>query len=208
MLSFNFRMNTPPAAMTWTIGDEMIILRLEGVSVTNNPMWLTLLARFAGGGVWNPVFQNDNQESVLTAVNFMTSPWYLFAALGNSNVNNSQMGRLITNINSNVYKVSIPQAENWDFTNSVVMKYFSIAAVAPFYFSGSIGRIDYVGGTYDNSASTTVNDNVLEWHLPCKLSITRHANMARYDRPRSHSILPKQNSERIRINPERLQQSL
>lgn len=181
MLTFNFRMTTPPATMPWVIGDDITILRLEGISVTGNPMWLTLLARFAGGGVWNAVFQNDNGENILTAVNFMTSPWYLFAALGNSNGNLTQMGRLITNINSNVYKVFLPQAENWDFTNSVVLKYFATAMVSPFYFPGSIGRIDYIGGTYDSTASTTTNDNVVEWHLPCSRFLRRHAALARHD---------------------------
>lgn len=166
MLSFNFRMNTPPGTMTWTAGDEMTVLRLEGVSTTANPVYLTLIMRFAGGGVWNPVFQNEGNENVITAVNLVTSTWYVFAALGNSNPDATQMGRLITNINSNVYKVFLPQPENWDFTNSVTLKYFATAMVAPFYFHGSVGRIDYVGAAYDTTVGTTTSDSVLEWHLP------------------------------------------
>lgn len=166
MLTFNFRMTTPSSAIAFNVGDDMTILRLEGVSVTGNPMFLALVARFSGGSVWTPFIINDNGEQVITNTNFMTSSWYLFGALGNSNSNNQQMGRLITNINSNVNKVFLNLAENWDFTNSVLLKYFAVDTVAPFYFSGSIGRIDYIGGAYSTSAGTSTSDNVLEWHMP------------------------------------------
>jgi hypothetical protein len=169
MLNFNFKMNTPPGTMTFTIGDDMIVLKIEGTSITGNPMYLSLLARYIGPGNWRPVFKNDNSEQILTTVNLMTAPWYIAVALGNSNADAQQMGRLINNIASSIHKRFIPLAESWDFTLPVKLKYFSDALVAPYYFHGSVGRIDYVGGAFDTNVNTVNNDYVLEWKLPCTL---------------------------------------
>jgi hypothetical protein len=177
MLAFNFIMTAPPGTLTFTAGDDMTILRLEGVSVTGNPMYLTLLARYVSSGNWVPVVQNDNGESVLTTVNLLSNNWYMAAALGNSNPASKQVGRLVNNRASSVQKVFLNQAENWDFTNPVTLKYFATTAVAPFYFSGSVGRIDWIGEAYDSSASTTNNDYGMDWKLPCKLEFTRHSDL-------------------------------
>lgn len=182
MLTFNFKMTTPPGTITFTAGDDMVILRLEGTSVTGNPMYHSLLARYVSAGVWRPVFKNDNTETIITTVNLLTNTWYMAAALGNSNPNLRQVGRLVNNAASSIQKVFLNQAENWDFTYPVVLKYFATAAVAPFYFSGSIGRIDYIGDAFDNTASTTNNDYALDWKLPCKPIVTRYSIVGRFHR--------------------------
>jgi hypothetical protein len=173
MLNFNFKMNAPPGSMTFTAADDMIILKLEGTSISGNPMYLSLLARYVGVGNWQPVFKSDNNEVILNTVNLMAANWYIAAALGSSNADAQQVGRLINNIASSIQKRFIPLAESWDFTYPVKLKYFSDAIVAPFYFHGSVGRIDYVGGAFDTSANTANSDNVLEWKLPCIIVLTQ-----------------------------------
>jgi hypothetical protein len=172
MVNFNFKMTAPPGTMTFTAGDDMIILKLEGTSISGNPMYLSLLARYISSGNWQPVFKNDNNEVLLTTINLMSTNWYIAAALGSSNADAQQMGRMITNIASSIQKKFIPLAESWDFTFPVKLKYFADAIVAPYYFHGSVGRIDYVGGAFDTSVNTVNNDYTLEWKLPCRLILT------------------------------------
>ncbi len=175
MLNFNFKFVNPTTG-TFAVDDDLIILRMETVSpTTNNTLFFQLTARYVGTNNWKPVFINDKGYVDVPAINLVTQNWWVTAAL--SSTNNivagtvpavpQQTGRINTNSNGATYKVQLDVSETWDFTTSVRLKYFAVDVVSSYYFSGQVGRIDYVGGQYETSASSTNDDYVLEWKLPC-----------------------------------------
>lgn len=156
--------------MTWTVGQQMIIFRISEVSpITTNTLFLQLVAQYVGAGNWMPVFMNDKGPPVpVPTINLLACNWYLGVSLFNSNSGLMQGGRIVANSISGTNKYVFPSAEAWDFTQQLNLSLFSSTLVAPYYFSGSVGRIDLVGGFSDTTTSFTKNEQVLDWMLPCK----------------------------------------
>ena len=174
MLNFNFRMINPtPPPLGFTVGDELIILRLETTSpVTNNVLFLQLVAKYVGPNSWMPSFVNDQDPlgHDITAADLITSNWWVTASLSSSNDDMLQIGRIVVNNQAGTYKEVFPLAEAWDFTAGITLKYFSAGVVSAMYFQGTVGRIDFIGGQFDSSVSTTNDDITLDWKLPCRFS--------------------------------------
>lgn len=169
MLNFNFKF-TNPTGGTFVVDDDMIILRLESISpTTNNTLFFQIVARYVGTNNWKPVFVNDKEEFDVPSINLVSANWWITAALSSSNTLMQQTGRISANSNGATYKVQLLMAEAWNFTTNVRLRYFGMSNITTRFFNGQVGRIDYMGGHYEPSASSTNDDSVMEWKLPCNL---------------------------------------
>lgn len=162
----------PGTMPTLVVNDNLIILRLEIISpATSALLFFHIEARYVAPNVWKPVFVNDRMFIDLPSVNLLSSNYFVHGSLANSNNLGQQTGRLVTNNVAGTYKVQLLQNEPWDVsTQKIVLKYFATNIISPnnLYFQGTVGRIDFVGGFYDGSASTTQNEITLQWMLPCR----------------------------------------